>query len=106
MSTTTDRIPSPFAGKLGSHKPHHLGGDHWTFKFDNGFGASVVRFRLGEFGGSYGAEAGKWELGVLDATGALTYDTPVTDDVIGWQSEDDIAALLDQIAALSTDEPS
>jgi len=57
------------------------------FRFDNGYGASVVRR-----GGSYGGEYGKWELAVImfdsgvegNDAWELTYDTPVTSDVEGW----------------------
>lgn len=87
--------PSPFAGKLGHFSVHHFGGDHWHFKFANGFGASVVRFAQ-----SYGGDRGLWELGVLGVDGHLTYDTPITDDVIGWLSEAAVADLLGQIEAL------
>ena len=46
--------------------------------FENGYGVSVVRHSF-----SYGGEAGLYELAVLDVDGEITYDTPVTDDVIG-----------------------
>ena len=50
----------------------------YKFKFPNGYGASVIIGR-----GTYGGKAGKWELAVLDESGSLTYDTPITSDVIG-----------------------
>ena len=59
-----------------------LGGEHWTFNFPNGYGASVIRNL-----GSYGHESGLWELAVLDDLGNLVYDTPVTEDVLGWLDE-------------------
>lgn len=82
--------------------PHSAGiGEHHWFKFPNGYGASVVRFVLsGGFGGSYGGDAGLWELGVLNPEGRLAYDTPITDDVLGHLTEDDVAEALDKIAAL------
>lgn len=49
-----------------------------------------------------------WELAVIEFNGpdaddfSLTYETPVTDDVIGHLSLKEIDALLGQIAALST----
>ena len=44
---------------------------------DDGFGASVVRHPY-----SYGGAVGLWELAVLDSNGRLTYETPITDDVM------------------------
>jgi hypothetical protein len=63
--------------------------------FDNGYGASVV---VGPH--TYGGEDGLYELGVLGKDGKLTYDTPVTDDVEGYLSEDDVTKLLEQIQKL------
>ena len=62
--------------------------------FDNGYGASVIR---GPF--SYGGEDGLYELAVMDKDG-LCYDTPVTTDVEGRLTEDDVTTLLAQIKAL------
>ena len=63
--------------------------------FDNGYGASVV---VGPY--TYGGEDGLYELGVLGSDGKLTYDTPVTGDVEGYLSEDDVTKLLEQIQKL------
>lgn len=89
-----------------AHQPHierphpaRRGGVQRIYKFDNGRGASVVRFY-----GSYGYEQGLWELAVLlfepNGNWSIDYTTPVTDDVLGYQSDDDIEAVLDTIAAL------
>ena len=64
-------------------------------KFDNGYGASVV---IGPY--TYGGEDGLYELAVLDSNGNLTYETPVTSDVEGYLSEDDVTRLLEQIQNL------
>jgi hypothetical protein len=91
--------------------PHRYGtGTDYRFVFDNGYAASVVRFTLpglaGEtpLDGSYGAGAGLWELAVLadDRSGdwTLCYDTPVTDDVLGYLSERQVAETLRQVAEL------
>lgn len=75
------------------------GGTQHVYRFPNGYGASVVQGI-----GTYGAEDGLWELGVLKFDGEkyhLTYDTPVTSDVIGWLTPEDAAALLLRIGALS-----
>lgn len=85
---------NPFIDHPATHRPL-LGGDQWRFQFTNGFGASVVRHF-----DSYGNEQGLWELAVLDANGHLTYDTPVTDDVLGRLTEDDVRSTLTEIATL------
>jgi hypothetical protein len=63
--------------------------------FDNGYGASVVK---GEH--TYGGREGLYELAVLGQDGKLTYETPVTDDVEGYLSEDDVTILMKQIQNL------
>lgn len=68
-------------------------GSRWVFRFGNGFGASVIN-------DGYGAEVGKYELGVLGPSGALTYDTPITDDVLGYLTAEEVAETLDRIEAL------
>lgn len=75
------------------------GGRQVIHKFDNGYGASVVQHRF-----SYGGEEGLFELGVLsfsdDGKWGLIYDTPITDDVLGWLTDEDVEAVLKQIEAL------
>jgi hypothetical protein len=63
--------------------------------FNNGYGVSVVK---GEY--TYGGKDGLYELAVLGKDGKLTYETPVTDDVEGYLSEDDVTRLLEQIQNL------
>jgi hypothetical protein len=58
-------------------------------------GASVVMHP-----GSYGFARGLWELAVLDREGEITYDTPITDDVLGWLTEEDVEKTLQEIANL------
>jgi hypothetical protein len=62
--------------------------------FANGYGASVIIGR-----GSYGGEDGLYELAVMK-DGSLCYDTPITDDVVGRLSEQDVTELLARIEAL------
>lgn len=74
--------------------------DGWQFLywFDNDYGASVVQ---GPY--TYGGPEGKWELGVIKWKNndyALTYDTPITDDVIGYLSDDQVEELLQRIKEL------
>jgi hypothetical protein len=72
------------------------GGIGHVYKFPNGRGASVIQTDF-----SYGGRSGLWEVAVLDRDGNLDYSTPVTSDVIGWLSEDDVLGVLEQIAALN-----
>jgi len=88
-----EEVPVMF-GHQPSEGRYINGGVQYCFAFDNGYGASVVKHSF-----SYGHEAGKWELGVLDGEN-LTNDTPITDDVIGWMSEEDVEETLKKIAEL------
>jgi len=74
---------------------HVLGGLQCLFRFENGRGASVIRHRE-----SYGGDEGFWELAVLDSSGALDYSTPITSDVLGGLTDDDVACALGRIEAL------
>jgi hypothetical protein len=65
------------------------------YKFDNGYGASVVcNF------GTYGAKDGLFEVAILDSNGSITYDTPVSGGVIGWLDFAGVADILNKIKAL------
>lgn len=70
------------------------GGVVARLNFPNGYTASVVQGT-----GTYGAEAGLYELAVM-YDGKLVYDTPVTDDVLGWLTEGDVTERLNEVAAL------
>lgn len=63
-------------------------------KFSNGYGISVV---IGPY--SYGGRNGKYELAVLKDND-LCYDTPITDDVLGWLTKDDVTRYGQQVEAL------
>ena len=80
------------------------------YRFPNGLGASVVRrsYTSKEYPycqhGSYGYLDGLWELAVIEWEDAdrwhITYDTPVTEDVLGCLSEGEVDATLTRIQAL------
>jgi len=70
------------------------GGVQHTYKFPNGYGASVIRHE-----GSYGYSQGLWELAVLDGDD-LCYSTPVASDVLGYLTEEDVLLKLGEIKAL------
>jgi hypothetical protein len=65
-------------------------------QFDNGYGASVVKHDY-----SYGGKDGLYELAVLKSDN-ICYDTPVTSDVEGYLSEDEVTELLKQIQELKS----
>ena len=67
---------------------------HKIYNFDNGYSASVVcNF------GSYGAKDGLFEVAVMK-DGKIVYDTPVTNDVVGWLDFAGVADILNKIKAL------
>lgn len=72
-----------------------------VYSFENGYGASAV-CHDGSYGGPYNGVDGinSWELAVLDEDGAITYHTPITQDVIGHLSEDKLQDYLQQIKDL------
>ena len=63
--------------------------------FDNGYGVSVVSHSY-----SYGGRDGLYEVAVLDSDDNLTYDTPVTNDVIGYLTEEDETDVMKQVQDL------
>jgi hypothetical protein len=72
------------------------------YRFDNGFGASVIKSQF-----SYGGDENLWELAVIafnsdDPTEfELTYETPITNDVIGNLSDEEVEEKLTEIKTLS-----
>ncbi len=66
--------------------------------FPNGYGVSIIRGK-----GTYGYEKGLYEGAVLGGNigkSELVYDTPVTCDVEGYLSEDDVMKFIDDVMAL------
>jgi hypothetical protein len=66
--------------------------------FDNGYGVSVVSFP-----GSYGFRDGLYESAVLKKTEEdwhICYDSVVADDVLGYQTEEEVEVLLYEIENL------
>lgn len=76
-------------------------GTQKLYRFDNGYGASVI-----QSSSSYGGDEGLWELAVIKYIGEgiedfiLTYETEITDDVLGYLCEDRVDALLEKIERL------
>ena len=63
--------------------------------FENGYGVSVVSHSY-----SYGGRDGLYEVAVLDSDDNLTYDTPVTNDVIGYLTEEEVSDVMKQVQDL------
>jgi hypothetical protein len=63
--------------------------------FENGFGVSVVSHTY-----SYGGKDGLFEVAVLGKDGDLTYDTPVTNDVVGYLNPDEVTEIMEQVQSL------
>jgi len=63
--------------------------------FENGYGVSVVCHTH-----SYGGKNGLFEIAVLGKDGDLTYDTPVTNDVIGYLSREEVTDIMEQVQEL------
>lgn len=75
-----------------------LNGIQRVYKFQNGYGASVIKHD-----GSKGHEYDLWELAVLifcDDYFEVCYDTEITDYVIGWLTEDMVDEILNKIEKL------
>ena len=64
-----------------------------VYKFDNGYGASVVKHKY-----SYGGDKGLWELAVIenitDDGFEMCYTTEITEDVIGHLNDPEVDRLL------------
>jgi hypothetical protein len=75
--------------------PNHMGGVYSRITFENGYGASVVKTPH-----SYGGDRGLYEVAVLNSDGELTYDTPVTSDVIGYLRDIDVTDVMEKIQQL------
>jgi hypothetical protein len=72
-----------------------FGGGVLHVRFANGYGASIIRHR-----GSYGGDDGLFEVAVLGQDGELTFTTPITSDVIGYLSPEEVREVLLRIIAL------
>ena len=73
----------------------HMNGVAARIMFENGFGASVVCHSF-----SYGGKNGLYEVAVLDADGEITYETDVTDDVIGHLTPEKVTETMAFIQVL------
>ena len=87
-----------FKNNIKTIRPN-MGGVQYLFEFENGYGASVIKHF-----GSYGSSDDKWELAVIqfdDGGFDLVYDTPITDDVLGYLTDEEVCEYLQQIKELA-----
>jgi len=71
-----------------------LGGVYYFAEFNNGYGIDIVKHN-----GSYGREDDLFEIAVMK-DGDCCYDTPITDDVVGWLSADEVMEYVAKVANL------
>lgn len=60
--------------------------------FENGYGVSVISH-------GYGGDVGLKELAVLHG-GSICYDTPITNDVMGHLTGEEVAEIIEQVKQL------
>ena len=70
-------------------------GKQCIVQFPNGYGASIVQGPH-----TYGGSNGLYELAIFGKDGELTYSTPITDDVLGYLTEEDVEKTLTDIKNL------
>lgn len=110
---TTNSTSFTFPSWQGDHPIQQEGsgtGEQRIWRFWNHYGASVVRFTLNKkltYGhpvGSYGNAEGLWELAIIRFTSEdqydLDYKTPITKDVIGFLTPQQVEILLERIKLL------
>ena len=84
--------------QFNPHPCYPANGVQAKYFFSNGYGVSVVKFP-----GSYGYGLGLYESAVLKGTeeeSEICYDTEITSDVIGHQSEEEVEVLLHKVGNL------
>lgn len=84
--------------------PHDPNGKQGIAFFENGYGVSVVNFKSLYGPMSYTDNDSEWELAVLRGTNfadsRLDYGTPITDDVLGHLSPEDVTEVMRRIQEL------
>lgn len=94
MKTFKDLAFKPYPGSEGKYD---LGVTSRIF-FENGYGASVVK---GPY--TYGGPQGLYELAVIkgnEEDSDLCFDSPITSDVIGYLTEEEVTDYLIKIQQL------
>jgi hypothetical protein len=78
-------------------KPNPMGAEFGLVsrtQFDNGYEVSVVKSPH-----SYGGDKGLYELAIFK-DGDICYDTPITDDVIGYLRPEDVTDVMVRVEKL------
>ena len=76
---------------------YNVNGKRARMMFDNGYGVSVVQSDM-----TYGGKEGLYELGVLDnPKGSVVLYTSVTNDVLGWLTEDEVTKHMAEVQELT-----
>jgi len=87
-------------------KPHSFGeGLHGLCFFKNGYGVSVVRFKspISKTYSSYTSNENEWEVAILygnENDWQITYNTHITDDVLGNLTEGEVDWVMIQVQEL------
>jgi hypothetical protein len=87
-------------------KPHVFGeGFQGIIFFENNYGVSVVRYKNPTSGtySTYTANEDEWEVAVIygnENDWEITYNTPITDDVIGNLTESEVDRIMGQVQRL------
>jgi hypothetical protein len=89
-------------------KPHRFGeGVHGLIFFENGYGVSVVRYKGAYIpnGGysSYTSNENEWEVAVIygnENEWEISYNTHITDDVLGHLTEGEVDWVMIQVQEL------
>lgn len=76
----------------------YMHGKKCRMMFENGYGVSVVSHTF-----SYGGKDGLYEMAVLDSDGDLTYTTPVTSDVLGYLTPEEVTKHMIEVQELKPD---
>ena len=81
-------------------KPHPAGveGTQAITYFQNGFGVSVVS---GPY--FYSNISGPYEVAILHKDGSITYDTPITNDVLGHLNRNEVTEIMRQVQELENE---
>lgn len=75
-----------------NHPSKYMGGQHATLKFDNGFGVSVL---CGNSFYSNGIDT--YELAIINKDGRIDYHTGITDDVMGYLTEQEVSDVMRKV---------
>jgi len=90
-------------------KQHVTGnGVHGLIFFPGGYGLSVVRYRHPSGGGSYTSnDTEDYEVAIIKGRKGnwkICYDTILTNDVLGFQTKEDINKIINHVQRLYNDE--